>query len=49
MSDDDSTFVGYPKDKVKIEMDVTVDTSPFSGEQPHLGIQATQMTKEWME
>lgn len=29
-------------------MDITVDTSPFSAELAHLGLQATQMMKDWM-
>ena len=48
MTDNENTYAGYPNDKIKIDMDVTVDTSPFSGELPHLGLEATQMTKQWM-
>ena len=38
---------GYP-DGVKIEVDITVDTSPFQGESQHLGLQATQSMNSWM-
>ena len=33
---------------MKIEVDITIDTSPFQGECRHLGIEATQSMNKWM-